>query len=172
MTVSPPVAYAPVWLILGLVLLAVVVVWPLLLWWWTRPGRGRARSEAAEVAPDPDARERALAALAELDRAHRAGAADDRATLLGLSRVVRDFVATVSGWPVDRMTLGELRTVMNRTPELGALTELIGVIQPPSFQRPGTTPAAVPGLIADGAELVRRWPRGSTAAAPPTGGTG
>lgn len=149
-----PVAYAPLWLWLGLVLAVVALTWPVVAWWLTRPRPTPVAPR--QPAPTPaDARAEALAAIARVRRAHAAGALTDRAAHQGLSRAVRRFVAQASGWPVDHMGLADLRAAMGHDPRLAGLTDYVAVLSPPSFGPVGG--GDVPRAADRAEDLVGLW---------------
>lgn len=156
--IGGPVAYAPHWLWLGIALAVLAAVLPVAWWWLTRP---RAEKQAVEAPRTPaSALEEARAAIAAVTDGHARGTTSDRAAHQELSRVVRRFVAQVSGWPVDHMGLSDLREAMGRDPRLAGLTDYVALLSPPSFGPDGT--GDVPGAAREADALVTRWAQALT----------
>lgn len=106
----PPTGYSPVWLLLGLLLLAVIIayfVWVTLL---TRRQTRLLRQQPATPPTD-------LATLSgqlrqrvdEIEQRARSGAIGQREATEELSRTVRKYVAAMTGIPADKMTLAQLQ---------------------------------------------------------------
>ncbi|OYO25272.1 hypothetical protein CGZ93_02175 [Enemella dayhoffiae] len=152
--VFAPVAYSPLWLVLGASLLLAVLGWPLLALWLTRPRR--VRPAAPTPPPDPaELRRRTLAEISHVHSEHAAGRITAREAQQRLSRVVRRFGGRASGVPADTMTLAELAAVMQRDPRLAELTDYVALLHPPSFAP--SESGDVPAACARAEELVARW---------------
>ncbi|NYI46110.1 hypothetical protein BJ993_003190 [Nocardioides aromaticivorans] len=121
-----PVAYSDRWLWIGLALLALVVLYYLASWWFTRPPRPPAvpRREV-DV---PDAQRDHLARIDALVARVRAGEVGPRDGHQQLSELVRSYVATVTTLPARTMALADFR---DRAPQ--ELVDAIELMYPPEF---------------------------------------
>lgn len=114
--VLPLVGYSPFWLWLGIALVAVVALYYLLVWVFTR-------DRAEDAAPEPEAevdvdaaRTEAFSRVDAIERRVLAGELDDRSAYEQLSATIREFVADATGVPADHMTLADLsRTQLHGT---------------------------------------------------------
>jgi hypothetical protein len=106
----PPTAYAPVWAILGTVLLVLLVVWYLFVWWWSNrkhrmpqpPSAANAALEAARL------KDKYYDLIREVEEAWRAEELSTRAAHQKLGTLVRFFVFESSGRKAQVMTLEDL----------------------------------------------------------------
>lgn len=114
--VLPLVGYSPFWLWLGIALVALVAVYYLLAWAFTRERGDEPEPEAAAEVDLEAARVDAFARVDEIERLVASGQLDDRAAYERLSATVREFVAEATGVPADHMTLADLsRTQLHGT---------------------------------------------------------
>lgn len=132
-----PVAYSDRWLWIGLALLALLVLFYLASWWFTRPPRPpvvpRRQVDVPDVQRDHLARIDALVARV------RAGEVGPREGHQQLSELVRSYVATVTTLPARTMALADFR---DRAPQ--ELVDAIELMYPPEFapDRPDDDPLA------------------------------
>ncbi|MBF0816541.1 hypothetical protein E4U02_08970 [Microbacterium paludicola] len=105
----PPVQYAPWWMLLalGIIVLAILSVWLILL--FTRPRR--ATTAAAPVASDALTmlRHEYLDGIGRIEHAWRARELTARQANLELSRTTRQFVNEYSGLEAPVLTLADLQ---------------------------------------------------------------
>lgn len=114
--VLPLVGYSPFWLWLGIALVALVAVYYLLAWAFTRDRSEEPEPEAEGVVDLEAARVDAFARVDDIERLVATGQLDDRTAYERLSATVREFVAEATGVPADHMTLADLsRTQLHGT---------------------------------------------------------
>lgn len=104
----PPLQYAPIWLLLVLVILAAVVLAGWLIAFLTRP-----RPLAAHPSTDPNVvlgqlRTEYLGAIDRIEEQARDGQLDPRQAHAALSRLMRAFVNEYSGLEAPVLTLQDL----------------------------------------------------------------
>lgn len=137
--VNAPEAFAALWLVLGVVGLLLLVLWPLAVWFFTRPRPPKPAT--VETTPVPQARERAVEAIEQVRRAAAIGQLSPRAAHQSVSTIVRTFVSEVTGTPADRMDLSELRALLRDHDQqlsgaaapLTRVADWIEVLYPPEF---------------------------------------
>lgn len=122
--VMEPVGFSPFWLVTGVSLLAIVALFYLLVWWFTRIRRPPAPVQPATTY-DP---QRYLMQVDEVAKRVHLGTMTPRDGYLELSRIVRAAVCEYTGIPADKMTLDDLR----RSP-LRHTSEAIGFVYPGVF---------------------------------------
>ncbi len=150
----PPMAYSTLWLVLGLVILAALLGWGVVIWWQTRP----ARPPQAAPEPPPGWRLGNLKAgyvrrIDEIVRLAGAGELSTRRAHQELSVTVRQFVQEASGLTAPTMTLTELGR--SGVPSLVPVTDVVLRLYPVEF---GPDSTAGVGTAADVArEVVTRW---------------
>lgn len=116
-TVMPVVPYSLVWAIVGILLVAAVPLYYLLVSILTRPKPEPAPAPPAErLVSVPELQHDYLGRVDDIGRRFSAGELTPRRANAELSVAVRDFVAQATGVEADKMTLTELR----RTPFVGA----------------------------------------------------
>lgn len=144
-----PVGYASTWSVVAMALIALVVVYYLGVWLWSR---GQDTAGAERVSPVERARTTHLKELDRLEGVVRAGRLPVREGFQQLSATVRSFVAEVSGTPARSMTLEELREAGE-----ARVAETIAAMYPPEFA-PGDAAADDFGRsLREARELVRSW---------------
>lgn len=150
----PPVGYPTPWMIVAWVCVAVALLLPVAVVLATRP---RAEKPVPPPPPPPpaDLRRDALAALAEVADAHRAGRIGDREAHSRISVVVRDFVGSMTGTPAENLTLAELRELVAAQPRLAPAADVVELLYPPTFAPGAQRPVAE--SLADAEGLVSRW---------------
>lgn len=127
-----PQSYSPLWLVTGLLALLLVLGWPVLVVWFTRPRPPKPTPPPPP--PDPDQfRAECLARIADIRRRHASGTLADRAAHQELSQTVRAFVADATNLPVDRMTLAEVKQELSNDPRFVNLAGWVEVLYPPQF---------------------------------------
>lgn len=165
---SPPVGYDAPWALLGLALVALVVVWHLGVWWWTRPARDRgapARSGPARRWRRARLRRRVLRALDALDAERSVGRTTDRESHLALSALVRGLAEDLGDLPARSLALDDLALAteaaterdQRRSRPLAATVAAVALTYPPGFA-PDGAPAT------DRAAADERWARALAAA--------
>lgn len=136
----PPAAYASGWLVAGVLALALVLLWPVVVVLLTRPKRTTA---AVPTGPPPtDRRGATLAELASTRQRWESGELSARRAHQEISRLVRGYVASAGHPGAETMTLTELRAAATGSPRLGPVAELVEQLYPPEF---GTGPDSDPG---------------------------
>lgn len=145
-----PVAYDDRWLWIAVALVAVVVVYYLASWWFTRPPRVR----VVERAPVdvPDARAQHLARIEELVTQVHDGRVSARGGHQQLSEIVRSWVATVTTLPARTMALADFR---DRAPQ--QLVEAIELMYPPEFAPDVDAMSTFDDAVRRARELVGSW---------------
>ncbi len=141
----------PVYLVVGILLLALVVGWYVFV---VRFSRSRfPRPVVAGPAPRPDLpalRAKYLAMIDEVESEHRAGRLPERALASRLSLLLRFFAFESSGVDAQVMTLTDLRQAA-----LPAVTGAVEQYYPPAFQK--RHPGDPAGAVATAREVVRSW---------------
>ncbi|NLT25426.1 MAG: hypothetical protein GXX90_02015 [Microbacteriaceae bacterium] len=149
--VMPLVGYSPMWLLLGLALLAAIVAYALLVGAITRRRRETAPAPEPVEPVDLEAlRARTAERIDAIEQEARTGGLEGREAHERLSGAVREYVAEATGLPADRMTLADLE----RSPLRGT-TRAVARFYPAVF-------AAEPADDLDGAlraarEVLAGW---------------
>lgn len=145
----PPVQYNLLWIVLGLVLLALVVAWFVAVPLLTR-ARPIVSEASARAALAPVVRANYLGQIDEVAFAHQRGEISGRAAHQRLSALVRGYVHESSGYPASAMTLGELRRL-----NLPGLTGAVERFYPAEFGTDDT--ASVASSAASARRVVQDW---------------
>ncbi|AJT41111.1 hypothetical protein [Psychromicrobium lacuslunae] len=145
----PPLDYAALWLVLGIVLLVLIAAWYFSAFYTTRE-----RPEVGSIPLPPrkllSLRQRYLSQIDHVAAQHHAGQLSARNAHQKLSILVRAFAQELTGVKTERMTLSELRAA--GLPVVGNAVELF---YPAEF---GVQDAQSLGHSVDIArELVARW---------------
>lgn len=145
----PPLDYAALWWVLGVVLLLLILAWYFSAFYATR-----ARAEVGSIPLPPkkllSMRAKYLAQIDQIAAQHREGQLSARHAHQRLSLVVRAFSQELTGVKTERMTLAELRAA-----GLPVVGDAVEVFYPAEF---GVQDADSLGHSADIArELVGRW---------------
>lgn len=150
-TFLPPGSYALTWPLLGGLLLLALVVWAAVVWLSGRP------PEELRHAPMPPgalakARAEAIAQIDAVEASVLSGERSARAGYHELSRVVRRFVAEVSGLDAEHMTGADLR-------ECGPehLADLVATYYPSQFGVLESEPPSITTAARAGREVVGGW---------------
>ncbi|MDO4241882.1 MAG: hypothetical protein Q4C71_05055 [Microbacteriaceae bacterium] len=146
--IIPPVEYSPIWEFLGWALLALVLVYFLLAWFFSRPKQIR-------QTPPPrrnlnTLRAKYFAAIDGVERAFNSGEFTQRQVHTELSRQVKQFAAEASGVNLDRMTLEELRKT-----HFTGVTKAVSEYYPQVFS-PDTDMPPEKGIFA-AREVIKLW---------------
>jgi len=146
----PPVQYSPLWLLLGLLLLALVAGWILFVLLLTR--RKNERYEFVGDIPQltETVREAYLARIDDVARRYGAGTVGFSDAHHELSALVRSFASEAQGVRAQYMTLDDLR----RTPHR-ALAETVERLYPGAFG--GSSGGPIDDAVHRANELVRSW---------------
>ena len=156
-----PYGYSPWWLVLGVGLVAVVVLWWVLLLRAHRRGRAPRPAPVTPVpvertgALDPwaDARDRALGAIEELGGRYRAGSAAPRTVHQELATIVRDFAGERTGVDARTLTLHELR----RHDALAPAAHVVAQLYAPEFATGAAATVSPEHALQQARETVRAW---------------
>lgn len=145
-----PLAYSPLWLIGGCVLVLAVAFWFGYVWWSTRAPVTNVPAQALHGNRLAELQARYLRDIEAVANEHRAGRLSDRAAFQRLSPLVRRFAFEAAGFPAHTMSLADLE---RRHP--GVLPRTIAEFYPGEF-------AEMPdGDIASGAQraaqVVASW---------------
>lgn len=147
---APPVQYSPLWLLLGLLILAAVVGWYVYVMVLTR----RRPTPAADTGGLPElpysVREGYLARIDDVRGRYALGKVGFADAHHELSALVRAFAAQAQGVRAQYMTLDDLR----HTPHAD-LAATIERLYPGAFS--GRTDGSIDDATARASELVRRW---------------
>ena len=143
----PPVQYSPLWGLLAAGILLLIVLFYVLVPWFTRDRRPRSSAGTAWMpfAPEIDLRTKYNALIGEVEESHRRGELSARASHQKLSLLLRYFVYESSGLRAPQMTLTELRG----TPAV-PLAEAVEKLYPGAFSSRGH------GSVHEAAETARR----------------
>jgi hypothetical protein len=149
-TFFPPVQYSPIWLVIGVVLIAVVAGWILFVLLLTRR-----RAEPYEfVGTIPQltqtVRDAYLARIDNVGSRYGAGTLSYSDAHHELSALVRAFASDAQGVRAQYMTLDDLRHTPHRD-----LAETVERLYPGAFS--GETGGRIDDAIGRASELVRRW---------------
>ena len=143
-----PLQYQPLWMWLGILLLAVVAGWYA---WLFRPRRERVPTgPEAELTDVETLRFHCLAAIEATAMDADAGRVPERDAHQRLSFLVREFAGAATGLPVTSMTLEELRHA-----GFDDLAEGIAGIYPSEFSALNVRPVQHSADIAR--QVVRSW---------------
>ena len=146
----PPVQYSPIWLVIGVVLLALVVGWVVYVLLLTR--RRPERYEFVGSIPQltETVREAYLSRIDDVARRYAGGAVGYSDAHHELSALVRSFAAEAQGIRAQYMTLDDLRHTPHR-----ALAETVERLYPGAFS--GTAGGRIDDAVHRANELVRTW---------------
>jgi hypothetical protein len=146
----PPVQYSPVWLVIGVVLIALVIGWLVFVLLLTR--RRAQPYEFVGTIPQltETVRDAYLTRIDDVGRRYDAGAVGFSDAHHELSALVRSFASEAQGVRAPFMTLDDLR----RTPHR-ALAETVERLYPGAFS--GANGGRIDDAVARASELVRSW---------------
>lgn len=106
----PPTSYDPIWAMLGVVILALVALWYVFVWWWSRR-KHRMPPRQPETNPILEAgrlKDKYYDLIEEVEEAWRRDELTTRAAHQKLGTLVRFFVFESSGRKAQVMTLEDL----------------------------------------------------------------
>jgi len=149
-TFFPPVQYSPIWLVIGVVLIALVAGWILFVLLLTRRRSDPYQFVGTIPQLTETVREAYLARIDDVGRRYDAGAVGFSDAHHELSALVRSFASDAQGVRAQYMTLDDLR----RTPHR-ALAETVERLYPGAFS--GATGGRIDDAVARAGELVRTW---------------
>jgi len=146
----PPVQYSPLWLVIGVVLIALVIGWIVFVLVLTR--RRPEPYEFVDTIPQltETVRDEYLGRIDDVGRRYAGGAVSFSDAHHELSALVRGFAADAQGVRAQYMTLDDLRHTPHR-----ALAETVERLYPGAFS--GTTGGRIDDAVARASELVRSW---------------
>ncbi|OMH36868.1 hypothetical protein [Tersicoccus sp. Bi-70] len=163
-----PLPYEPVWLWIGLGILAAVVAW--YVWALVSTRRSRRKWQLPGAQGLPRLRQEYLARIDAVAAAVDRGELTARQAHQRLSRLVRVFAHQASGVSTHTMTLADLRALPTapqeassassastaNTPAVAGVADAVAVLYPAEF---GVPEAADARRAVDAArEVVRSWP--------------
>lgn len=149
-----PMSYSTTWLVIGLVIVAALLGWGVVIWWQTR----EPRPDAPAPGPPPGWRLAQLKAdyvarIDELVRLADHAEISPRRAHQELSLTVRQFVEEASGLHAPTMTLSELGR--SGVASLAPVTDVVLRLYPVEFGPDASVPV---GRAADVArQVVSRW---------------
>ncbi|MCU1544430.1 MAG: hypothetical protein JWM50_2295 [Microbacteriaceae bacterium] len=146
----PPVQYSPLWLALGVLIIAVIIGWYLFALLSTRRAPAPAAHLDGPRAFDPPVREAYLRRIDDVNRRYAAGDVGFSDAHHELSALVRSFAAEARGIRAQYMTLDDLR----RTEHHGLATT-VEALYPGAFS--GAATGSIDAATARASELVRSW---------------
>jgi hypothetical protein len=145
----PPVQYSIWWAVLGVILLALILAWFIVVPLLTRP-RPVMSDATMRAAQAPVIRARYVEAIDAVQLAWQSNAVTSREAHQRLSTLVRAFAHESSGYPASAMTLSELRQL-----GLPGLSGAIEQFYPAEF---GTTgQGSVPAAVSEARRVVVEW---------------
>lgn len=157
-----PVSYSPLLLVIAWTAVAVAlacaawVAWRLLA---NRKPKPQVAKVLPAITPTPvrtdDIRGSYLTRIQQIGAGHQTGQLSDRQAHQQLSGAVRSFVSEVSGIPVNRFTLADLRAALATQPGLRPVADFVAELYSPSFAQNASREVA--DSVRDALEVVRRW---------------
>lgn len=146
---TDPISYSWYWLWLALLALVLVIGWYAGVTVWAHGRRWRDGGPP----PVPTARDRALFELDQIGHQVAAGGLTERDGYQQMSRVVRTFVADMTGLPAQSMALADLNAA-----GVTSVAEAIALMYPPEFA-PAPAPQYEPidHTLARARALVVSW---------------
>jgi len=147
----PPVQYSPLWFFLGIAIILLVVVWYVLVLWFTRKRALPPPPPAPFSFPLPDsARDRYLGFIDDVNTSYRRGTLSYSDAHHELSVIVRAFAAEARGVRAPYMTLQDLRDGDHT-----AIADIVERLYPGEFSGRQDSPIEVAVSRAKG--LVATW---------------
>jgi hypothetical protein len=146
----PPVQYSPIWLVLGVLVVALVIAWYVFAILSTRPRPEPQRPSSVVPGLTPPMREAYLARIDDVRRRYGDGGLAFSDAHHELSALVRRFAAEARGIRAQYMTLDDLRRTEHR--ELAATVESL---YPGAFS--GESRGSIDDATQRASELVRSW---------------
>lgn len=146
----PPVQYSPLWVVLGVVAVALVAGWYLFVLLLTRRRRPPVELVGSLVELTTSVRGSYLARIDDVARRYQHGDVDLPQAHHELSALVRSFAAQSRGVRAQYMTLDDLRRTPHRE-----LAEVVERLYPGAFG--GDNRGDVADAAARASELVRSW---------------
>jgi hypothetical protein len=146
----PPVQYSPLWLVLGLLVLALVIGWYVFALVSTRRPREPVGASTGMAPLAPPVREAYLQRIDDVNRRYATGAVAFSDAHHELSALVRSFAAEARGIRAQYMTLDDLRKT-----EHHGLAATVEALYPGAFS--GAATGSIDEATARASELVRSW---------------
>jgi hypothetical protein len=146
----PPVQYSPLWLVLGVVVIALVIGWYVFVFLSTRPLPEPQRAGGVVPGLTPPMREAYLARIDEVRERYGSGGIGFSDAHHELSALVRSFAAEARGIRARYMTLDDLRRTEHRQ-----LAETVEALYPGAFS--GELWGSIDDATDRASELVRSW---------------
>jgi hypothetical protein len=146
----PPVQYSPLWLVLGVLVIALVIGWYAFALVSTRRPREPAGAYTGMAPLAPPAREAYLRRIDDVHHRYATGAVAFSDAHHELSALVRSFAAEARGIRAQYMTLDDLRKT-----EHHGLAATVEALYPGAFS--GTATGSIDEATARASELVRSW---------------
>lgn len=144
-----PTPYSSVWLWLGVILIAVTVLWYVGVFWWTAPGRTHREPSVIGSARVALQRRRALRAIQGIQNGYRTGELTATAAAAALGEQVRRFLHDVTGVRAEYVQVPDIAAVS--APAADVLADLEDV----QFNADSTIDIATAARATE--ELVRQW---------------
>ncbi|MEH0108969.1 hypothetical protein V6N00_04460 [Tersicoccus sp. MR15.9] len=148
-----PIPYDPVWLWIGLGILAAVAGW--YVWALASTRRSRAKWQPAGAQGLPGLQQEYLARIDAVADAAERGELTARQAHQRLSRLVRAFAHQASGVSLHTMTLADLRNEPAGRPGVAGVADAVAVLYPAEFGVPEVADAR--RAVDAAREVVRSW---------------
>jgi hypothetical protein len=148
--VGGPMPYSPLWLWLGLLLLALVVAWCAGIFVWTLPSHRLRRIPVVRSLHGKLLRQRFTRTIRSVDKQYRAGELSAAQACAQMSRTLRSFLHQVTGTPAQYMHVDDITAS-----PLAKAAPLFSELNDAQFNTTSRVDVSQAGSAAE--EMIRTW---------------
>lgn len=148
-----PTPYSSVWLWLGVILIAVTVLWYVGVFWWTAPGRTHREPSVIGSARVALQRRRALRAIQSIQNSYRTDELTAAAAAAALGEQVRRFLRDTTGVRAEYVQVPDMAAVSGGV--LAPAAPVLADLEDAQFNAGSGVDIGATGQAAE--ELVRQW---------------
>lgn len=147
---GPPSQYSVWWLVLGVLIVGLVIVWCVGIFVWTLPASTLRRIPLIRQVHGTLVRRRFVRSVREVLGAYRSGEMSSRDAAGAMRRTLRSFLALHTGGRAHYMHVGEMGSS-----ELAPAVPLFSALEDAQFST--TSSVDLAGVARDAEELIQTW---------------